>query len=170
MKFGLKDNVYIGDSYCFNVVEALDSFVVSICSTEEYYEKENPEFALVDMLSKEKGWTREKVEILLEDDKFLLDAVKIYMDMILTSRRSRSVNLEFRERQIVDEVKQAVEAASATCWTLEEASSYSKIGINRLRKESLKKGCPWVLWVGDTKRLVKVESFKKWLDEMPFVD
>ena len=170
MKFGLKDNVYVGDDYCFNVVEASDSFVISICSTEEYYEKENPEFALVDMLSKGNGWTAEKVEELLEDDKFLLDSVKIYMDMLLTSRRNRKANIEFRERQIIDEVKQAVDTVSATCWTLEEASKYSKIGINRLRTESGKKGCPWVLWVADTKRVVKVDAFKKWLDDIRRVE
>lgn len=44
--------------------------------------------------------------------------------------------------------------------TLEEASAYSGIGINKLRELSDKKGCAFVLWVGN-RRLIK----RRLLDE-----
>lgn len=51
----------------------------------------------------------------------------------------------------------------AITWTLEEASQYSGIGINRLREITRPRGVKWVLWIGESKRLIKVEPFKKWL-------
>lgn len=51
------------------------------------------------------------------------------------------------------------------CWTLEEAAEFSRIGINRMRRLTSDKHCPFVLWVGETKRLVKVEPFKQWLND-----
>lgn len=41
-----------------------------------------------------------------------------------------------------------------TCLTLNEASAYSGIGINKLRKLSDSQNCDFVLWNG-TKRLIK---------------
>lgn len=44
--------------------------------------------------------------------------------------------------------------------TLEEASAYSGIGINKLREMTNAKNCQFVLWVGN-KRLIK----RKLLDD-----
>jgi len=46
--------------------------------------------------------------------------------------------------------------------TLEEASDYFGIGINRLRKMSDKDNCPYVLFVG-SKRLIKRSAFESYL-------
>jgi hypothetical protein len=166
----MTERVYIGDDYCFSSVEDAECFTLSICSLDEYYEREHPEFALVDIYKKENGWTLEMIEDQIKDTEFVSKAVKVYMDLLLASRRNRSINVEHRENKIVEEIKNAVQTTAATCWTLEEASKFSQIGINRLRKESLKKDCTWVLWVGETKRLVKVDAFKEWLNQIWYVD
>ncbi len=47
--------------------------------------------------------------------------------------------------------------------TLEEASLYFGIGINRLRKLSDDEGCSFVLWCG-SKRLIKRKALEKYLE------
>ena len=47
--------------------------------------------------------------------------------------------------------------------TLEEASLYSNIGINRLRELTDDEKCQYVLWVG-TKRLIKRKKFDEYLE------
>lgn len=49
--------------------------------------------------------------------------------------------------------------------TLEEASAYSSIGINKLRELSNDKNCPFVLWVG-SKRLIKRKLFDSYIEKM----
>lgn len=49
--------------------------------------------------------------------------------------------------------------------TLEEASAYSGIGINKLRELSNDKNCPFVLWVG-SKRLIKRKLFDSYIEKM----
>lgn len=166
MECNITEKTYTGDDYCFSVAETTDCFTVSICSSTEYFQSNRPEFVLVDIYQKIDGWNTEKIENLINDEKFLFDAVKIYTDLLLTSRKSRKVNEEYQSEKIVSKIKEVVQTSSATCWTLEEASKYSHIGINRLREESLKDDCPWVLWIGDTKRIVKVDTFKAWLNKL----
>ena len=48
--------------------------------------------------------------------------------------------------------------------TLEEASEYSGIGINKLREISNEKDCPFVLWNG-TKRLFKRKKLDEYLEK-----
>lgn len=49
--------------------------------------------------------------------------------------------------------------------TLEEASAYSGIGINKLRELSNDKNCPFVLWVG-SRRLIKRKLFDSYIEKM----
>lgn len=49
--------------------------------------------------------------------------------------------------------------------TLEEASAYSGIGINKLRELSNDNNCPFVLWVG-SKRLIKRKLFDSYIEKM----
>ena len=49
--------------------------------------------------------------------------------------------------------------------TLEEASAYTGIGINRLRELADDPDCEFVLWVGN-RRLLKREKLKKYLAEV----
>lgn len=48
--------------------------------------------------------------------------------------------------------------------TLEEAASYSNIGINRIREITNSENCPFVLFVGN-KRLIKRKPFEKYLEQ-----
>lgn len=48
--------------------------------------------------------------------------------------------------------------------TLEEASAYSGIGVNKLREISNDNSCPFVLWVG-SKRLIKRRQLDRYLDQ-----
>ena len=47
--------------------------------------------------------------------------------------------------------------------TLDEASAYSSIGVNKLREITDDEKCPFVLYVG-TKRLVKRKLFENYLE------
>lgn len=49
--------------------------------------------------------------------------------------------------------------------TLEEASAYFGIGINKLREISNQKDCVFVLWVGN-KRLIKRKELEKYLEKI----
>lgn len=46
--------------------------------------------------------------------------------------------------------------------TLEEASAYSNIGVNKLREITNARDCNFVLWVGN-KRLIKRKQFDTYL-------
>lgn len=49
--------------------------------------------------------------------------------------------------------------------TLEEASAYFGIGINKLRDLTNDKNCPYVIWCG-RKRLIKRKAFEAYLEKM----
>lgn len=49
--------------------------------------------------------------------------------------------------------------------TLDEASAYSGIGINKLRKLSDERNCNFVLWNG-SKRLIKRKKLDEYLDKV----
>lgn len=48
--------------------------------------------------------------------------------------------------------------------TLEEASAYSGIGVNKLREITNQKNCAFVLWVG-SKRLIKRRLLDSYLEK-----
>lgn len=48
--------------------------------------------------------------------------------------------------------------------TLEEASAYSGIGINKLRQLTNDDNCKFVLWVG-SKRLIKRKAFDSYIEK-----
>lgn len=52
--------------------------------------------------------------------------------------------------------------------TLEEAAAYSGIGINKLRKITNEKDCPFVLWNG-TKRLIKKKKLDEYLEKVSVI-
>ena len=48
--------------------------------------------------------------------------------------------------------------------TLEEASAYSGIGINKIRELTNARDCDFVLWVGN-KRLIKRKRFDRFIEQ-----
>lgn len=61
-------------------------------------------------------------------------------------------------------MKHEVPIWEKTNLTLEEAASYSGVGINRLRKLSDNENCPFVLWCG-SKRLIKRKKLDEFLEK-----
>lgn len=49
--------------------------------------------------------------------------------------------------------------------TLEEATAYSGIGINKLRQTTDDENCEFVLWIG-TKRLIKRRKLDEYIEKM----
>ena len=48
--------------------------------------------------------------------------------------------------------------------TLEEASKYSQIGIDKLRTITDDEDCNFVLWIGNRKRLIKRKLFDQYIN------
>ena len=55
------------------------------------------------------------------------------------------------------------------CLTMEEASEFSRIGINRLREIANEENCPFVIRVGTTRKIIKINAFKEWLDSVEYI-
>ncbi len=63
-----------------------------------------------------------------------------------------------------EERKALVPVWEKALMTLDEASAYTGIGINKLRRMSEEPGCRYVLWLG-SKRLFKREKLLEYLNE-----
>nr|DAZ45145.1 MAG TPA: excisionase [Caudoviricetes sp.] len=50
--------------------------------------------------------------------------------------------------------------------TLEEASKYSQIGIDKLRTITDDEDCNFVLWIGNRKRLIKRKLFDQYINSI----
>lgn len=61
-------------------------------------------------------------------------------------------------------MEQKIPIWQKTTLTLEEAASYTGIGINKLREISNDKNCNFVLWNG-SRRLLKREKLELYLNE-----
>ena len=163
------EKIYIVNEYAFSVADTGNCFTVGVCSEDAYRNTEQPEFVLVGIYKQSDGYTLEKIKDNLENDSYVMSAVKLYYQQLEEQRRSKRRNDDFRESRILEEIKGVAQATSETCWTLEEASQYSKIGINRIRKLSRQKNCAWVFCIADAKRVVKIDAFKKWLEETTYI-
>ncbi len=64
----------------------------------------------------------------------------------------------------MDNSKKIVPAWEKSNLTLEEASAYFGIGINKLREITNDKNCKFVLWVGN-KRLIKRKLFDEYIEK-----
>ena len=50
--------------------------------------------------------------------------------------------------------------------TLEEASKYAQIGIDKLRTITDDEDCNFVLWIGNRKRLIKRKLFDQYINSI----
>ena len=69
------------------------------------------------------------------------------------------------ERRIMKMSKPTIPIWEKSNLTLEEASAYSNIGVNKLRELSDNKNCDFVLWVG-SKRLIKRKLFDRYIEQL----
>lgn len=49
--------------------------------------------------------------------------------------------------------------------TIEEAAAYSNIGMNKLREMIKEPSCPFVLYVGEGKRVIKRKAFENYIEK-----
>ena len=49
--------------------------------------------------------------------------------------------------------------------TIDEAAEYSNIGVNKLSELLNNPACPFVLWIGSRKRLVKRKEFERYIEK-----
>lgn len=157
----ITEKTFVGDDYCFSIVDSPSTITVSICSRNEYDSNNDPTFFLADILEKEKGYTLEKVVEMIHDNTYVFDAIKNYIDVLTAVKDSRE---HYKKRRI------NYEALSPVCCTLEEAAELSHIGISRIQKESRKWDCPWTLWVSQTKRVVKLDRFRDWVNQISSIE
>lgn len=80
-----------------------------------------------------------------------------------TAGRKLSLIKEKIER-VCGNVKNKVPIWEKMNLTLEEASEYSNIGINKLREISNSPNCPFVIYIG-RKRLIRRKEFEKYVGE-----
>lgn len=71
---------------------------------------------------------------------------------------------EGRKEEVVMVNNKTVPIWEKSNLTLEEASAYSGIGINKIRDLSMERNCNFVLYVG-TKRLIKRRQFDAYIDK-----
>lgn len=62
-----------------------------------------------------------------------------------------------------DEKREAVPLWERATLSLEEASAYTGIGVNKLRSMSDEKNCDYLLWVGN-KRMLKRKKLDEFLE------
>lgn len=63
------------------------------------------------------------------------------------------------------ELKDSVPIWERATITVEEASAYTGIGINKLREMTNRRDCQYVLWVGSRNRLIKRKAFEEYLEK-----
>ena len=63
----------------------------------------------------------------------------------------------------IDEKREAVPLWERATLSLEEASAYTGIGVNKLRSMSDEKNCDYLLWVGN-KRMLKRKKLDEFLE------
>lgn len=87
--------------------------------------------------------------------------MKPIIDVIGFRKKSTAKNFV----KIGDNMKYEIPIWRKTNLTVDEASAYSNIGTDKIRKISNDEDCPFVLWCG-SKRLIKRKLFDKYLEEV----
>lgn len=78
-------------------------------------------------------------------------------------RRGRSVRSKIEQCIDGENARKSVPIWEKLNLTLEEASEYSNIGINKIRELTKQKRCPFVICIG-RKKLIKRKEFEKYLE------
>lgn len=119
----------------------------------------------VAILLKEAYSTNEEAEVfeLLVADKSLEEvSQRLLISKTTTSRRVADIKEKIeRSQAMIDKVP----IWEKVTLTIDEAAEYSNIGINRINDMLNNPSCPFVLFVGRGKRLVKRKEFEKYLEK-----
>jgi len=107
----------------------------------------------------------EQILVLLSKDK---NSEQICQQLLISkatlSRRIK--NIKYKIKEISGEmISDKIPIWEKVTLTIEEAAEYSNIGINRICKMANEPGCPFVLYVGKGKKLIKRKEFEKFIDK-----
>lgn len=98
-----------------------------------------------------------------QDLNFLIYQTLMGITMVLSDVRKKVDDMEVRMEKSVYQ-NDGLPLDQKYLLTLEEASAYSGIGINRLREISNESNCSFVMWSGKHRK-IKRKLFEKWIDE-----
>lgn len=169
------ERTYANDDYYFSITENDYVFTISMCSCEEYEACSRPEFFFLGFYEKQEGWTLEKIEQKLADPGFLYNSTAEYTSWLTSASRSRNLSNMERYAEFentmqsvsdgISELKEELITSSSPVWNFEQAAKYSHIGRNLLRELAESKKCYWTIKVSSGKTMIKVEEFKRWIEE-----
>lgn len=114
---------------------------------------------------KNTNFTDEEAEVfeLLVADKSLEEvSQRLLISKTTTSRRVADIKEKIERSQAMINKVPIWEKVTLT---IDEAAEYSNIGINRINDMLNNPSCPFVLFVGRGKRLVKRKEFEKYLEK-----
>ena len=114
---------------------------------------------------KNANFTDEEAEVfgLLVADKSLEEvSQKLLISKTTTSRRVADIKEKIERSQAMINKVPIWEKVTLT---IDEAAEYSNIGINRINEMLNNPSCPFVLFVGKGKRLVKGKEFERYLEK-----
>lgn len=116
-------------------------------------------------IMKNANFTDEEAEVfkLLVADKSLEEvSQRLLISKTTTSRRVANIKEKIeRSRMMINKVP----IWEKVTLTIDEAAEYSNIGINRINDMLNNPSCPFVLFVGKGKRLIKRKEFEKYLEK-----
>lgn len=117
----------------------------------------------VDELKQNCGFTKEECE--------MIDMVKTKCSYAEISQKMgySTATVGRRIQELSDRVFSA-EKNSVPIWeklnlSIEEAAAYSNIGINKINEMLKEPSCPFILYIGKGKRVIKRREFEKYLEK-----
>lgn len=87
---------------------------------------------------------------------------RLMLSKATTSRRIKDIKAKIER---IDEMIKTVPIWEKVTLTVEEASEYSNIGINKISNMLNEPSCPFVLFVGRGKRLIKRKEFERYIEK-----
>lgn len=101
-------------------------------------------------------------ELLANNESLETISQRLMISKATTSRRVKDIKIKVER---VDEMVKTVPIWEKVNLTVEEAAEYSNIGINKIGAMLNEPGCPFVLFVGRGKRLVKRKEFERYIEK-----
>lgn len=115
---------------------------------------------------KECNFTDEELRIfiMLSKGKSIIEiSEKLSVSESTVNRRVKSIMSKVME--VVKLKDNSIPVWEKVMLTVEEASQYSNIGVNKISSMLNEPGCPFIFCVGKGKRLVKRKEFEKYIEK-----
>ena len=102
--------------------------------------------------------TRPELEEILKNANFTDEEAEVF-ELLVANKSLEEVS----QRLLISKTTTSI--WEKVTLTIDEAAEYSNIGINRINDMLNNPSCPFVLFVGRGKRLVKRKEFEKYLEK-----